>query len=216
MTDPEPTKSAPNLERVLKYLPTIMVSNLLVSIPTFVISLVLAYATYVQADATRKMQQSGAWPYVSYGTSDTTDDGISEISFQLGNDGVGPARLKQLEFVYNGRSMESPRRFLQSCCGDLQASPTPFISSNFEVVLRPGETVGFIRLAKTAENNAVWNRLNVERWKVAVRACYCSVFDDCWVMDSRKQDPEQVKTCPADWARFEERPSPFARPPARN
>ena len=216
MTEPQPKAPASLAERVLKYLPTIMISNLLVSIPTFVISLVLAYATYVQADATRKMQMSGAWPYVSYGTSDMTDEGISVISFQLGNDGVGPARLKQLEFIYNGRPMQSPRSFLQSCCGDLKESPTPFISSNFEVVLRPGETVGFIRLAKTADNSAVWDRLKVERWKVAVRACYCSVFDDCWVMDSQKQDPEQVKACPTDWARFEERPSPFARPPARS
>ena len=145
-----------------------------------------------------------------------TDEGVEEISFQLGNDGVGPARLKQLEFLYNGRPMESPRKFLQACCGDPPGRPTPFMSSNFETVLRPGENVGFIRLVKSPANSAVWDRLEVERWKVAIRTCYCSIFDDCWVMDSRKADPQRVKACPADWARFEERPSPFARPPARN
>ena len=52
--------------------------------------------------------------------------------------------------------------------------------------------------------------------EIAVRACYCSIFDDCWVMDSRKQDPEPVKACPAEWTRFEERPSPIYRPPVQN
>lgn len=212
MTDPQPSAPAPMLDRLLKYLPTIMVSNLLVSIPTFALSLVLAYATYVQADATRKMQQSGAWPYISYGTSDVTDEGVDEISFVLGNDGVGPARLKQLEFIYDGKPMETPRKFLQACCGDTRQSPTPFMSSNFETVLRPGENIAFIRLTKQPDNTAVWDRLEVERWKVAIRACYCSVFDDCWVLDSRKADPDPVKNCPAGWSRFEERPSPFAKP----
>lgn len=216
MNEPQSKVPAPLLERLLKYLPTLMVGNLLVSVPTFVISLVLAYATYVQADATRKMQQSGAWPYVSYGTSDINDEGEDEVSFVLGNDGVGPARLKQLEFRYDGKPMESPRHFLQTCCGDSRERPTPFMSSKFEVVLRPGEATQFIRLTKSPENLAVWNSLEVERWKVAVRACYCSIFDDCWVLDSRKADPEPVKSCPAGWAKFEERPSPFASPKATN
>lgn len=216
MTDPKPEPRSDIPTRLLKYLPMMMIGHLLITIPTFVISIALAYATFVQAEATRKIQQSETWPYVSYGTSDVTDEGIEEISFQLGNDGVGPARLKQLEFLYDGRPMPSPRRFLQTCCGDPKGQPTPFMSSNFETVLRPGENIGFIRMAKNSGNAAVWDKLEVERWKVAVRACYCSVFDDCWVMDSRKQDPEPVKICPTDWTRFEERPSPIYRPPSRN
>ena len=214
MYEPQPKAPSPIPERLLKYLPMMMIGHLLVTIPTFVISLALAYATFVQADATRKIQQSETWPFVSYGTSDITDEGVDEISFALGNDGVGPARLKQLEFLYDGKPMESPRKFLQACCGDVPERPTPFTSSKFEVVLRPGEATKFIRLVKRPDNLAVWDRLEVERWKVAVRACYCSIFDDCWVMDSRKQDPESIAACPADWTKFEERSSPFPRLPA--
>lgn len=216
MTDPRREPRTDLSQRWLKFLPAMMIGHVLITIPAFVISIALAYATFVQAEATRKIQQSESWPYVSYGTSDVTDEGVEEVSFMLGNDGVGPARIKQLEFLYDGRPMESPRKFLQACCGDPPATPTPFMSSSFEIVLRPGENVRFIRMVKNSTNSAVWDRLEVERWKVAVRACYCSIFEDCWVMDSRKADPEPVKACPSDWARFEERPSPFALPPARN
>lgn len=215
MIDPTPDSRTALAERWLKFLPAMMIGHVLITVPTFVISIALAYATFVQAEATRKIQQSKTWPYVSYGTSDVTEEGVEEISFQLGNDGVGPARLKQLEFLYGGRPMETPRKFLQACCGDSPDRPTPFMSSKFEVVLRPGETTRFIRLVKRPDNLAVWDRLEIERWNVAVRACYCSIFDDCWVMDSRVADPQPVKVCPTDWSRFEERPFPTVRPPAR-
>ncbi len=207
MNEPQPT-SDQLPSRLLKYLPLMMAGHLLITIPTFVISIALAYATFVQAEATRKIQQSETWPYISYGTSNVTDDGVPEITFVLGNDGVGPARIKQLEFVYDGKPMQSPRSFLQLCCGDSKDDPTDFMSSEFEVVLRPGETSRFIRLVRRPDNEAVWNRLETERWKVAIRTCYCSIFDDCWVLDSRTNDPQSVAVCPADWARFEERPRP--------
>jgi hypothetical protein len=218
MTDQKPdsrTDPSAALQRLLKYLPALAIGHMFITVPALVISIALAYATFVQADATRKIQQSETWPYVSYGTSDITDEGVDEISFVLGNDGVGPARVKQLEFLYDGRPMETPRKFLQACCGDSPQNPTPFMSSEFEVVLRPGEPTKFIRLIKKPENAAVWDRLEVERWKVAVRACYCSIFDDCWVLDSRLPDPRPVEVCPANWRRFEERPVPKSVAPPR-
>lgn len=210
MTDPKAESPDPIPARLLKYLPVLMIGNLLISIPTFVISMALAYATFVQAEATRKIQQSETWPYISYGTSNISDEGVDEISFKLGNDGVGPARVKQLEFTYDGRPIKTPRQFLQTCCGDPPDHPTSFMSSNPTVVLRPAETTQFIRLPKRPENLAVWNKLQDERWKVAIRTCYCSIFDDCWVMDSRRSDPTPVDICPTDWTLFEERPSAFA------
>jgi hypothetical protein len=90
------------------------------------------------------------------------------------------------------------------------------MSSPVNGVVRPGEAVHFIALPKRADNIEVWNKLEVERWKVSVRSCYCSIFDDCWVMDSRKMDPEPVDACPANWSLFEERPSPIARPKLAN
>ena len=144
--------------RLLRYLPILMIGNLLISIPTFVISIALAYATFVQAEATRKIQQSETWPYISYGTSNISDDGKDEISFTLGNDGLGPARVKQIEFLYDGKPIKSPRQFLQTCCGDRPENPTKFMSSNPEVVLRPGEATRFIRLAKRPDNVGLWDR----------------------------------------------------------
>lgn len=212
MTEPQPKAPAPIPERLLKYLPMMMIGHLLVTIPTFVISLALAYATFVQADATRKIQLSESWPYVSYGTSNVSPEGEVRIALTLTNDGVGPAKLKALELRYDGKPMADPREFLTACCGYNRQNPTRFTSGAVNGVLRPGQSVDFIRLTKLPENTAMWNRLQDERWKVTIKSCYCSIFDDCWVMVSGSLDPKQVDSCPADWKLFEERPSPFSRP----
>jgi hypothetical protein len=203
-------------QRLIKYLPFMMVGHMLITVPTFVISIALAYATFVQADATRKIQRSETWPFVSYGTGNMSDDGKAEINLTLSNGGVGPARVKALELLYGSKPMTNPRQFLQECCGYDPQRPTPFVSGPVTGVLRPGQSIDFVRLTKTPNNTALWDRLQTERWKVVVKACYCSIFDDCWVMESGSLDPTQVETCPADWRLFEEQPSPFARPKAAN
>lgn len=204
MTEQTPDPIHPIAQRWLKYLPFMMVGHLLVTIPTFVISLALAYATFVQADATRKIQQSETWPFVSYGTSNATPEGVPEISLNLTNDGVGPAKLEAMEFLYNGKPMPTPREFLRLCCAG--ANKLSFMSEPVTGVLRPGQQREFIRLPRTEENAAIWAKLDTERWKVVVRTCYCSIFEDCWVADNRKPDPQPVEACPTNWQTFDERP----------
>ena len=75
----------------------------------------------------------------------------------------------------------------------------------------PGEPRDFIRLVRDDSENAdIWDKLEAERWKVVVQSCYCSIFDDCWVIDSRKKTRSRSMSCPANWTRFEERPTPAA------
>ena len=207
--DEAPAPVEPGADRQRQGLRALLSAQILVTLPTLVISLALAYFSFVQADASRKMQRTETWPYVSYSTDNTSPEAKNEISFSLSNDGVGPARLEEMEFIYGGRPMKDPREFVIACCAGNQH--VIFTSARVGGVLRPGEKRDFIRLAKTDQNAAIWERMNDQRWKVVVRTCYCSIFDDCWVFDSRKTRPDPVKSCPADWTKFEERPNAAAQ-----
>ena len=183
----------------------LLTTEILITLPTLIISIALAYFSFVQADASRKMQRTETWPYVSYGTDNSSPDVKDEISFSLSNDGVGPARLEAMEFLYDGKPMHDPLEFVRSCCGAEAKAAAPnltYTTDRVDGVLRPGEKRRFIRLARTDENAVLWNKLNAERWKVVARTCYCSIFDDCWVFDSAKARPDEVKACPADWTKF--------------
>src|SRR3954447_2832333 len=95
---------------------SLLTTEILITLPTLVISIALAYFSFVQADASRKMQRTETWPYVSYGTDNSSPDVKDEISFSLSNDGVGPARLETMEFVYDGKPMRDPLELVASCC----------------------------------------------------------------------------------------------------
>jgi len=185
---------------------SLLTTEILITLPTLIISIALAYFSFVQADASRKMQRTETWPYISYGTDNSSPDVKDEISFSLSNDGVGPARLEAMEFLYDGKPMRDPLEFVVNCCAaeaKSVAKNLTYTTDRVDGVLRPGEKRRFIRLAKTDQNVLLWNKLNSERWKVVVRTCYCSIFDDCWIFDSKQSRPTEVKACPIDWTKFE-------------
>jgi hypothetical protein len=203
--DEAPDAAAPRPNRANAGRRSLPSLEILVTLPTLIISIALAYFSFVQADASRKMQRTETWPYVSYGTDNSSTEVKDEISFSLSNDGVGPARLEETEFLYNGKAIRDPIEFITTCCAVAAhsvAKNLTFTTDRVDGVLRSGEKRKFIRLAKTDQNALLWNKLNEERWKVVVRTCYCSIFDDCWVFDSRKNRPDEVKACPTDWTKF--------------
>jgi hypothetical protein len=52
-------------------------------------------------------------------------------------------------------------------------------------------------LVRKPENETVWRRLNIARNELRLRACYCSVFDECWVSSLATTRAERVAACPA-------------------
>ena len=193
------------LGKLLKLMPWLMASHFLIGAPALLISLGVAYATFVQAEATKKMQQADAWPFISYGTSNVNEKDERVISLSLANNGVGPALLGPIEVRYNGKPVADPVDLLRKCCGSELRGLSMSTSPSSGIVVPARESVHFMRLAETPENKALWSRFEKERWKLQVRSCYCSIFDECWVIEGSQAKPKAVPICPTDWARFRER-----------
>jgi hypothetical protein len=207
VADPQDDKQRA-LDRLLKFAPLLLISHLFVGLPTLLISLVVAYGTFVQADATKKIQQAEAWPFVSYGSSNIGSDGKPSISLELSNNGVGPALLGPIEISYEGKVVRDPREMLERCCGLRPAQNlTTQTSPASRIVVPPGERTQFLRINATPDNQAIWDRFNDERWKLRVRSCYCSIFDECWTIEGTQAKPVAVKQCPTDWVVYSERRS---------
>ena len=189
--------------RLLRFLPFITIAHFMIGLPALIASLALAYFAYVQADATRKMQTGGAMPFVTFGTSNFNEQTRQqEISLSLSNNGVGPAILGPIEIRYKGKPVANPEQLLGDCCGNGRTSFSTSPATG--IALRPGESASFLRLTRTPQNEKIWTAFNDERWKLQVRACYCSIFDDCWVVDGMAAPPKPVKACPKHWSLYQE------------
>lgn len=158
------------------------------------IAVIALYAALKESAAVRQQTAAAVWPFVQLLIEDfdTGDDAGFAMSFE--NVGVGPARLHAVRLELDGR----PVRDWADAVAAVGGEPTANVSRNFVAgrVLRPDETVDVIRtmdadLARRLQS-AVGSAENY------IVYCYCSIFDECWLADSRGdiQRPEPVESCP--------------------
>ncbi len=173
--------------------------DLLVAISAVVISVVSLFVAQ-RADRTQeRLLAASTWPYVEFGTSDILDNRVL-IALSLRNAGVGPARIRWMTIEDNGKAAADNRDLLRECCG-FTFAPHPktitVISNTVtHTVLVPHETVNFLTVTPTAQNAIAFQKLNRERNNLHVRVCYCSVLDECWLLDSTSNDdPHIVENC---------------------
>ena len=145
----------------------------------------------------RRLVTANSWPYMEM-MHGNEKDGEAVIHFDIKNAGIGPATLEKLVVSYDGRPVSSGRELLEHCCG---GSPDAIrrISINMveNRVLPAREEITFLAVSKSDVSADMWDKLNVERIKVDMAACYSSVFDEHWTTSLRNPKPVLVKTCDA-------------------
>jgi hypothetical protein len=172
------------------------------AIAALVVSAVSLWVAIGTEDANRKMVSAASWPLIQFITSDADENSHTEIiKLSVSNSGVGPAKIESFELFWKGRPMRGASDLLTHCCGYVRPpnpADRPLTSTVPQTIMRAGETRPFAILAKTGANSAVYERFNDARISdLRYRACYCSVFDECWVIQDNSINPTPVKACVA-------------------
>lgn len=172
--------------------------GVLASASAVVLSIV-SLSVAISANRTQeRLLAASVWPSLEYGTGNRDDDGADMITLSIGNSGTGPARLRTVQVFYGDQAAQDSAALLKSCCELAKGTKLTTITSSTRArVLKPGEDVTFLRLPLEQNDAALWQRFNRERFDVRLQACYCSVLDDCWMLDSTAIEPAPVAACPA-------------------
>jgi hypothetical protein len=154
------------------------------------------------------MVTASSWPFLQITTSDATPDGKNVLTFEIGNAGVGPALVENFEVIFNGKPVSSSQELLQRCCGYDPRKPHPVSVNQPQIgswtegtvagsVIRAGESRIFFKLPLTAQNEHTWTILRdaVSSRRLLARACYCSVFEECWQGPFLGLHPARVDRC---------------------
>ena len=121
------------------------------------------------------------------------------FSLNVANFGVGPAKVESLEVFCKGGAVRNARELAELCC--LQ-STVPTREQTLETsivmgtVLRASEVRHIIEIPEDTHNSSLTARLHDALGSIVMRACYCSVFDECWLTDLRTLHPPRVRECP--------------------
>lgn len=111
---------------------------------------------------------------------------------------------------YRGQPVGDIHALLEQCCG-LPAdaagrramAPTGFLVANpAGSVLRPGEERPLIVIDADPDRHALADAFLKAPRVISYQACYCSVFDVCWMSNLSGLQPHDVANCPMDGRDF--------------
>jgi hypothetical protein len=131
-----------------------------------------------------RLLAASSWPTLEAGSGNRSDEGTDEITLILGNNGVGPARLRGVRD--NGEFAGDSRRLLKQCCGAGDNTINDVTSGTRGRVLKAGDQIVLMTLPKETNSDELWKRFDRARFDVTVQACYCSVLDDAGFSTPRR------------------------------
>lgn len=178
-------------------------SAMFVSVVSLVVAIEHGRTMERMADANTRMVEANSWPFVAFSTHNVDERGNANVRLVLNNQGIGPARIQTFELWYKGQPMASTAALIKACCETnptelAQAAKTTWsVGLTAPSILRAGDHSDFLTAPYNKENKDVWQKFNVERDKINVRICYCSVFDECWVGSGQTTEAQRVSACPA-------------------
>jgi len=181
--------------------------DLTIAVSAIFISAISLFVAIEHGKTEHQLVAANSWPFLRAIISNVRlDDPEKDVAIGLSNGGVGPAKVQSLEVFYRGKSVSSGVDLLRRCCGLPQddAATTRSLAGRFrysvvdDTVMRPGEENIAVELRRGAgSDDDLVSRFSTEVRYVTFRACYCSVFDECWVSDLRSTRVQKVEACTA-------------------
>ncbi len=144
-----------------------------------------------------RMVQASTWPYVMVRYSTSNPDGSPHVHLEVTNKGVGPAKVESLEVFYHDAAQPGGEALLQEILKPADKHHLPFLQSDVvDSVMAANERADVVDLNAANFTLQETETLKAAMPELSFRVCYCSVFDECSVLDTRKQlRPEPVRAC---------------------
>lgn len=158
------------------------------------IAVVALYAALTESEAVRRQTSAAVWPFVQVSIADYDLGETAGFTLSLINAGVGPAKVRAVRIILDGEPMRDWATAVAHLGGTLDDQVAR--SSVSGRVLSPDEKLDLISVTDPAlARQFQAATANPEN---SISYCYCSIFDDCWLADSRMDalDPEPVEDCP--------------------
>lgn len=191
---PQDAPTAPILSRAERVFVRLTLWQTVLSVAGVFIAIVALYAALTESAAVRQQTAAAVWPFVQLSIDDYDSGETAGFTMSLTNAGVGPARMHGVRLIFDGEPMRDWAHAVARLGGDL----TDRVGRNFvsDRVLRPDETVDMI--STTDPDLARQFQAAIANPENLITYCYCSIFDECWLADSRQdlQNPESVEECP--------------------
>ena len=169
------------------------------------ISLMSLLLALQHGKAMEKMVEVSSWPYVWMDTWNSLEDGTPSVRVVIVNKGVGPAKVRSIEVFYHGAAQPDPDHLVAGMLKVPYPLPFKFMQSDvLDSVLSAREQIALFQVSADRIAPEQMRSLQHETVNLDFRVCYCSVFDECSIWDSRvaAMTTSTGKACPVPKTMF--------------
>lgn len=174
------------------------------------VSVISLYVAVHHGEIMEKLVAANSWPHVEASSNVLEGQQPGSARFEVGvrNNGVGPARVESLE-LWDGTN---PIRNAADLAAGLKNAGD---GQAFSARLDGASIIGQVLGAREAVKVVAFETTAGARWgtpmirfagRLETRVCYCSVFDECYLADSRRDHGAAVHVdkCPVPAALYDD------------
>ncbi|MFN7499020.1 MAG: hypothetical protein ACK5XZ_00280 [Hyphomonadaceae bacterium] len=170
------------------------VAILLVSAGSLYVSLHTGHTMEALVKENERLVRAQSTPILQFNHGNVTEDGEKALEFGISNVGTGPARVMWTELHSEGKTYREMSDYVKAS----GIGQVTFITSQInQSVLSQGEERRILRWSYPKDPAAQkrWELINKTRFEATAKACYCSVFNECWTTNMAADLPQPVKSC---------------------
>jgi len=175
--------------------------DLAIAYAALVISLCSLGLAVHHAHTMRQLVEANSRPFLQFSSSigeSLEVDNVPVLTVQISNPGAGAALIEKFAVLVDGKRVRHWQEAFRLL--DPRATPAALAGMTYSDVapsyLKAGSDLVVLRWPRTEANAALWDEIYRRgRAHVEFEACYCSIFDECWLEKSRVFRPEPVKSC---------------------
>lgn len=146
-----------------------------------------------------RLVRANSVPLLQFDTGNIGDDNrSSELYMALRNAGTGPARVVWFELLLNGKPVRNYRDLMPAEAKAERRVDAGIVTSDSAPSMMPvGERRKLLAWPLPADpsGQSAWHHVDQVRQGLKVEACYCSLFDECWITSASADVPRPVATC---------------------
>jgi hypothetical protein len=177
-----------------------------------IVSLVSLWLGLHSAHSMEKLVAANSYPYLDLMRSTSsrtpvpggTDRFKHVVEYELVNNGIGPARVEWVQLNFKGKPVADLTDLLDACCAGPAAE---IVGINHRggvsnALIRPGSSMVMFTWNEPDAPNPTFTALRAQMNSITYSACYCSVFDECYIRADDSSKPKPVEQCTAPAVSF--------------
>lgn len=161
--------------------------EMIIAVSALIVSLITAFVSIYSAFIDRAYARSSVWPRIELARGHDTK---SKFRYIVSNNGTGPALIQYARVTYDGEAIPT----WQTLFTKYGLANEGMTQSHIGTTVLPAQK----QINPVEINNAAFfSKHYAHDDLIGIELCYCSIYEECWLVD-RENQPQPVEQCRID------------------